>query len=106
MAELKGKLELLEAKEAARVKSLRTQIREVTAEATGLETALPDGLKSFYQRSVKTLKGIVIAPVKEGTCGSCHMIISQAVIEKVKAGSVIMHCENCGRGLFVPESSH
>lgn len=106
VAELKKKLAMLEAEEATRVKALRTQIREVKEELADLETLLPDGLKTFYQRSAKTLKGSVLAPVKEGTCGSCHMIISQAVIEKVKAGGPITFCENCGRGLFIPESSH
>lgn len=105
--ELKERMKAVEDKEAARINSLRKQIGEVKEEATSLKTVLPDGLKSFYQRSVKTLKGIVLAPVKDSTCGSCHMILSQAVIEKVKTGGgAIMHCENCGRGLFEPKKPH
>ncbi len=103
--ELKTKLEKLEAEETARVNALRAQSKQVEEELAALEKDLPAELMTYYQRSAGTLKGSVLAPVKDGTCGSCHMILSPAVIEKVKAGGLLTLCENCGRGLFIPETT-
>lgn len=86
---------------AQRVNSLQKRCTELEKEVADLERALPESLLGFYQRSAKALKGIVVVPVKEKTCGFCHMIIPPAVLEKVKKGdSGVTLCENCGRGLF------
>ena len=74
---------------------------ELQEEVEALDRDLPEDLKGFYQRSAKALKGVVVVPIKDKTCGFCHMIIPPAVLEKVKkGGSGVMLCENCGRGLF------
>ncbi|NLC52507.1 MAG: hypothetical protein GX770_00880 [Firmicutes bacterium] len=101
-------VEALEAKLTAatgdvtqRVHALQERCTELQKEVEDLDRALPENLKGFYQRSVKVLKGVVVVPIKEKTCGFCHMIIPPAVLEKVKkGGSGVMLCENCGRGLF------
>ena len=101
-------VEALEAKLTAatgdvtqRVHALQERCTELQKEVEDLDRALPENLKGFYQRSVKVFKGVVVVPIKEKTCGFCHMIIPPAVLEKVKkGGSGVMLCENCGRGLF------
>src|SRR5690606_4454728 len=86
-------VEALEAKLTAatgdvtqRVHALQERCTELQKEVEDLDRALPENLKGFYQRSVKVLKGVVVVPIKEKTCGFCHMIIPPAVLEKVKKG--------------------
>ena len=48
---------------------------ELQEEVEALDRELPEDLKGFYQRSAKALKGVVVVPIKDKTCGFCHMII-------------------------------
>lgn len=100
-AALQNKLTAAAEEVAQRVASLAERCVELQEEVEALERELPEDLKGFYQRSAKALKGVVVVPIKDKTCGFCHMIIPPAVLEKVKkGGSGVMLCENCGRGLF------
>ena len=100
-AALQVKLTAATEAEAQRVNSLQKRCAELKKEVADLDRVLPENLKEFYQRSAKGLKGVVVAPIKEKTCGFCHMIIPPAVLERVKkGGSGVILCENCGRGLF------
>lgn len=100
-AALRTKLTAATEAEAQRVNALRTRCTALKDEAEALARALPDSLKEYFQRSAQALKGVVVTPIKDKTCGFCHMIIPPAVLEKVKKGhSGMMICENCGRGLF------
>lgn len=99
--ELQGQLVGAVDEEAKRVAVLQSRCARLTKEVSGLKAALPKELLEYYQRSAKALRGIAIIPIKENTCGYCHMIISTAVLAKIKKGnSGIIVCENCGRGLF------
>ena len=103
---LKERVEIVREQETKRRTTLRAQAEKVKTEAGEIEKTLPQGLIKFYQRSAEVLKGIVVAPIVESTCGSCHVILSQAVLEKVKkGGGTVPLCESCGRGLFYPETS-
>ena len=104
MKKLKQDLESFKRKEKTRIAELRSKADEIQNKVNELDESLPEGLKEFFKRSVKVMKGIVVAPVKEGTCGSCHIILSQALLETIKKGDTgsIPICENCGRGLFFP----
>ncbi|HHT48727.1 MAG TPA: hypothetical protein GXZ98_05475 [Firmicutes bacterium] len=98
---LQRQLEGALATETQRVESLRGRLQQIKAEISDLEQALSGELKEYYRRSAKALKGIVVAPVENGLCGFCHVILPPAVLEKVKRGGTgITVCENCGRGLF------
>ena len=95
------KLTAAAAEVVRRVDSLQQRCAQLEKEVAELERALPESLKGFYQRSTEALQGIVVVPIKDETCGFCHVIIPPAVLEKVKkGGSGVILCENCGRGLF------
>jgi predicted nucleic acid-binding Zn-ribbon protein len=99
--ELREQLTVAIDEEAKRIATLQKHCARLTKEVGELEAVLPKEYKEYYERSTKALRGITIIPIKDDTCGYCHMIISTAVLAKIKKGSSgIVVCENCGRGLF------
>jgi predicted nucleic acid-binding Zn-ribbon protein len=99
--ELQEQLMVAIDEEAKRIATLQKDCAKLAKEVSRLEAVLPKEFKEYYERSAKALRGITIIPIKDNTCGYCHMIISTAVLAKIKKGnSGIIVCENCGRGLF------
>lgn len=69
-----------------------------------LAALLPPVLKTRFDRLKETMKGIVVAPVKDKTCGVCHVLLSPGIMEKVRKGGLSPPaCENCGRLLIMVE---
>ncbi len=101
---MKQDLESFKRKNNTRINELHLEAEKIQNNVAELEKTLPQGLKEFFQRSLKVMKGTVVAPVKDGTCGSCHIILSQALLETIKKDGkgAVPICENCGRGLFFP----
>lgn len=53
---------------------------------------------------LKKTKNVSIAKVVKDECSGCHMIIPFNILERLNKNECIMHCENCGRILYLEVS--
>jgi len=63
---------------------------------------VPKGLVSKYERLRKARGGAVIVPVKNATCGGCHVELPIQLVHKLqmRGENDFFFCENCGRLLY------
>ncbi len=91
----------------AELAELKARQDKLAAEREGLlsrrEQALadlPQHWREHYERLHETVPDPV-APVENGTCGGCHLKISDTLMEKVREGREVVICENCLRFLYL-----
>ena len=91
----------------AELAELKARQDKLAAEREGLlsrrEQALadlPQHWREHYERLHETVPDPV-APVENGTCGGCHLKISDTLMEKVREGREVVICENCSRFLYL-----
>ncbi|HEV2456190.1 MAG TPA: C4-type zinc ribbon domain-containing protein [Verrucomicrobiae bacterium] len=74
---------------------------ELEKKAAELRAQVPPPILSHYDRlGAQGKKGI--APIRNQTCGGCHMSVTKATIMNLMHGEDIQICENCGRYLYLP----
>lgn len=84
--------------------ALEDEAETLEKEEKRLAALLPPVLKTRFDRLNDSMKGIVVAPVKDNACGACHLLLSPGIMEKVrKGGTSPPACENCGRLLIMVE---
>lgn len=104
---IERELETIEKKLEREKKELEQEIRSLKKKVEEVETLIPPDLKERYFRMAGGLQGIVIAPVKEGACGACHVLLSPGVLERLKKDDgPPLTCENCGRMIFINLPNH
>jgi predicted nucleic acid-binding Zn-ribbon protein len=91
-----GQAELLQ--EDAKYKRIYAQLKQQReAGAKGLP---PADLK-YYEDLRKRKAGIAVAPLQNGQCGVCHILVPTGVVSAVRSrkGEAVL-CPSCGRVLF------
>ena len=69
-----------------------------------LRAKIPKPILSHYDRlSDNGKKGVAL--LRNQTCTGCHMRVPVAVVMDLKRGANVCLCENCGRYLYLPETS-
>ncbi|MDP3041325.1 MAG: C4-type zinc ribbon domain-containing protein [Candidatus Omnitrophota bacterium] len=56
-----------------------------------------------YERILHSRDGLAIVPVKDNSCGGCHMSVPPQVINLIKMYEHIITCEVCNRILYITE---
>jgi predicted nucleic acid-binding Zn-ribbon protein len=75
--------------------------QELDKKTAELRAQVPPPILSHYDRlGAQGKKGI--APVRNQTCGGCHMSVTKATVMNLMHGEDIQICENCGRYLYLP----
>jgi predicted nucleic acid-binding Zn-ribbon protein len=59
----------------------------------------PDDL-GIYERIFGKKGDAAIVPLNHDVCGGCHMKVTATTSGNTKAGTSMVHCENCGRILY------
>ncbi len=59
-------------------------------------------LFSQYDRILKGRDGLALVPVKNNSCGGCHMEIPAQMVNEIHMMDKIMICESCARILYWP----
>lgn len=58
----------------------------------------------LYERVARLRKGWAVAPVQNGTCGGCHVLLRPQAYNEVRTNQQVLTCESCGRILYyLPE---
>lgn len=56
-------------------------------------------LRQHYERLLRSTHSPVV-PVAGGTCGGCHLRLSESTLTRVKEEREVVTCENCSRFLY------
>jgi hypothetical protein len=103
----KDKLAKVRAEYARRTAELESQLAAVQAEHTqrdqeraGILPDLPKDLLPAYERVHRSRKGLAVVPVRDGTCGGCHVTLPPQRFAEVRQGEEVVSCEHCGRILI------
>lgn len=100
---------------AARRRELAEQLARAEAELDGEERAhaesrarlageVPEDLLARYERLRSRLGGVAVAPLANGMCGGCHLILPATELDRIRraAPGALLTCEQCGRILVRP----
>jgi len=60
-------------------------------------TAMTPSVLREYERLRKARRGIAIAEVADGRCTVCHIAVRPQLMQELRRGDKVMHCESCGR---------
>ena len=57
-------------------------------------------LLAQYEKLLKSREGLALAPVKNHSCGGCHLGLPPQVINEIQMHDKLIFCESCARILF------
>ena len=91
-----GQAELLQ--EDAKYKRIYAQLKQ--QRETSAKALPPIDLK-YYEEMRKRKAGMAVAPLQNGQCGVCHILVPTGVVSAARSrkGEVVL-CPSCGRVLF------
>jgi len=84
----------------AREINFEAQLAEVMADLDRLGEAVDPGTLAKYAHLIEKRGDNVVVGVTGGTCGGCHMKLTQQVFLQAKAQQDLVFCPNCTRILF------
>ena len=91
-----GQAELLQ--EDAKYKRIYAQLKQQRETAA---KALPSADLKYYEEMRKRKAGVAVAPLQNGQCGVCHILVPTGVVSAARSrkGEAVL-CPSCGRVLF------
>jgi predicted nucleic acid-binding Zn-ribbon protein len=87
---------------AAKTNALAAQLKDLEAERATLAAGVDEDLLDTFNRLFVN-KTEAVVPLEHDVCMGCHMKITTQTVVRVKGGKEIVHCEQCGRILYLPE---
>jgi predicted nucleic acid-binding Zn-ribbon protein len=91
-----GQAELLQ--EDAKYKRIYSQLKQ--QRDAGAKALSPADLK-YYEDLRKRKAGVAVAPLQNGQCGVCHILVPTGVVSAVRSRKdEAVLCPSCGRMLF------
>ena len=89
----------LEAKGAA----LEARLAELTKDREEIASRIDEDVLDRFQRLFASKGDAAVVALEHGVCTGCHMKITTQTVHRVKAGTEIVGCEQCGRILYLGE---
>jgi len=86
---------------AAKTQALASQLKELEAERARLAEAVEEDLLDTFNRLFNNKTEAVVA-LEHDVCMGCHMKLTTQTVVRVKGAREIVHCEQCGRILYIP----
>jgi predicted nucleic acid-binding Zn-ribbon protein len=102
-APLRQRLALADEALAVELGDIETELADLTDRRVTVRGHLPDGLLATYDRKRGAL-GVAVAPLVGRQCQGCHLELSAAEVDTVKAEAAdtgVTDCPDCGRLLIV-----
>ncbi len=98
--EAKKLMDDLVAKLGEREQNLKKELAELQSNREELATAVDEGVRSRYERLMKSKGENVVVGVQHGVCGGCHMKLTPQTLLACKQAQEIVTCSNCARILY------
>jgi predicted nucleic acid-binding Zn-ribbon protein len=92
--------ELSNAAGVARLDQLEEKLQELRSKRAGLTATLDGELVKRYEGMRKTKQGRVVSKVEQNSCQWCRVILTPSELQRVRIGSELQTCSNCGRILY------
>ena len=86
-----------------KAKALESRLQELTAERADVASRVDEDLLDRFGRLFKSKGDAAIGGLVHEVCTGCHMKITTQTVHRVKAGTEIVGCEQCGRILYISE---
>lgn len=83
--------------------SLEKSLSEIKALKQEAESKVEPMTLGKYQRIIANKKENALVPLRNGTCGGCHMKVTAQTLIAVKADKDLVSCDNCGRLVYLLE---
>ncbi len=103
MKEEEAKLKTEKARCAGELKEIEARLNSLNAERAGMAAKADRGILAKYERILKGKDGLALVPVREDSCGGCHMNLPPQVINEIRMKSGLVYCEACARILYIEE---
>ncbi|HEX8295774.1 MAG TPA: C4-type zinc ribbon domain-containing protein [Chthoniobacteraceae bacterium] len=84
----------------AKTQTVEAQLAKLEAERAQFATAVDEELLDTYER-LFTNKSEAVVALEHEVCMGCHMKVTAQTAVTVKARKAVVHCENCGRILYL-----
>ncbi|HPC62431.1 MAG TPA: C4-type zinc ribbon domain-containing protein [Verrucomicrobiota bacterium] len=84
----------------AREVNLRKELSELERNREDLAAAVEEGVRTRYERLVRSKGENVVVGVQHGVCGGCHMRLPAQIMVMCQAQQELVTCTNCGRILY------
>lgn len=84
----------------SRAQELSALIQDMTKDRTGLASQVEQALIGEYDFIRKARQGVALSPVKNGTCGVCHIDITPQQFNELQRMDKIMSCPSCKRLIY------
>lgn len=98
--EARKEMESLVGELGARETRLREELKNLTADRTGVSAEVDEVVRARYQRLFDNKGGKVVVGIQHGVCGGCHMRLPVQIVVQVRAGQEVTTCPNCARILY------
>jgi hypothetical protein len=74
-------------------------IDRVLAERDELAAGVAPGVLSQYEALRRTMSGVAVARLDQGSCRGCHLQLSKVELDRIRRepDDAVVHCEECGR---------
>ncbi len=101
LAELRRRVDQVEASAEAELRDIAKTIEERRAERQSLAPQLDEELVELYEDLRAQKKGVGAAALVDGVCQGCHEKLSAMALDKLKRTDGIRRCEYCRRILIL-----
>jgi predicted nucleic acid-binding Zn-ribbon protein len=103
----KTKLELIQARLGNEHKKLiedqsilKIKLGQLSEEREATTTPIESATLEIYEKLRLQKKGVAIAEVSDGSCGSCGATITISLQQNARSQNQLAHCPSCGRILY------
>jgi predicted nucleic acid-binding Zn-ribbon protein len=98
--DLRKEAQLEERANVEQLTAMDAKIAEVDQRRAAISSGLDKAVVDRYHKIGKARDGRAVVPVKDGSCGGCHMLLQPRFVEMVLRGSSIVMCPHCSRYLY------
>ena len=92
-----------EAENAAKLAEAAAELAALPEERAGASAAVDPKLLPDYDYVRSRRAGTVVVVVDRGSCPACRMAVPPMLLSRIREGTSVVRCENCGRFLCWPE---
>ncbi|MGE5593672.1 MAG: zinc ribbon domain-containing protein [Betaproteobacteria bacterium] len=97
IAEAASRLDVLHNTRDVKVSEIEAEISDVSGRREALAAKISAGVLARYEQLAKDKGGLAVAPVKDGICGGCHVVLPTFLVARARPNDQVVKCESCGR---------
>jgi predicted nucleic acid-binding Zn-ribbon protein len=100
LKEVTAKVEADRAEFQKRTAMIEQELAQMQAERQKLAQEIEPGVLNRYERLMRSKNDFAVVPIRNGSCGGCHLNIPPQLAHNARYGTELTSCEYCGRILY------